>query len=120
MFLCLLIWLNLLCFRSPFHRLQVRHSHCFWCLSPVVKVGSVCCVGFLVEGSGASVLVDEAGSCPSGGQDRFCLCVWGFCELIMILGSLSANGCDCVPVLLVVWQRVSNTVACRSLSGAVS
>ena len=28
--------------------------------------------------------------------------VWGVCELIMILGSLSANGWGCVPVLLVV------------------
>ena len=27
---------------------------------------------------------------------------WGVCELIMILGSLSANGWGCVPVLLVV------------------
>ena len=26
----------------------------------------------------------------------------GVCELTMILGSLSANGCSCVPVLLVV------------------
>ena len=34
------------------------------------KVGSVCCVGFLVEGTGACVLVDEAGSFLSGGQDR--------------------------------------------------
>ena len=30
---------------------------------------------------------------------------WGVCELIMILGSLSANGWGCVPVLLVVWHR---------------
>ena len=27
---------------------------------------------------------------------------WGVCELSMILGSLSANGWSCVPVLLVV------------------
>ena len=27
---------------------------------------------------------------------------WGVCELSMILGSLSANGLGCVPVLLVV------------------
>ena len=27
----------------------------------------------------------------------------GVCGLIMILGSLSANGCGCVPVFLVVW-----------------
>ena len=43
---------------------------------------------------------------------------WGVCELIMILGSLSAIGWGCVPVLLVVWHRVSSTVACWSLSGA--
>ena len=45
---------------------------------------------------------------------------WGVCDLIMILGSLSANGCGFVPVLLVVWHRVSSTVACWSLSGAGS
>ena len=45
---------------------------------------------------------------------------WGVCELIMILGSLSFNGCVCVPVLLVVWHRVSSTVAFWSLSGAGS
>ena len=39
------------------------------CVSPVGKVGSVGCVSFLVEGTGACVLVDEAGSCLSGGQD---------------------------------------------------
>ena len=33
------------------------------------KVDSVACVGFLVERTGACVLVDEAGSCLSGGQD---------------------------------------------------
>ena len=45
---------------------------------------------------------------------------WGVCGLIMILGSVSANGWGCVPVLLVVWYRVSSTVACRSLSEAGS
>ena len=45
---------------------------------------------------------------------------WDVCKLIMILGSLSANGWGCVPVLLVVWHRVSSTVACWSLSGAGS
>ena len=71
-FLCLLILLNLLCLGSPFRRLQVRSSCCFWCLPPVAEVGSVGCVGFLVEGTSACVLVDEAGSCLSGGQG----CVW--------------------------------------------
>ena len=45
---------------------------------------------------------------------------WGVCDLTMILGSLSANGWGCVPVLLVVWLRVSSTVACWLLSGAGS
>ena len=45
---------------------------------------------------------------------------WGVCELIMIFGSLSANEWGCVPVLLVVWHRVSSTVACLLLSGAGS
>ena len=45
---------------------------------------------------------------------------WGACELIMILGSLSANRWGCVPVLLVVWHRVSSTVDCWLLSGAGS
>ena len=45
---------------------------------------------------------------------------WGVCDLIMILGSLSANGWGCVPVLVVVWNRVSSTVAFWSLSGAGS
>ena len=41
------------------------------------KVGSVGCAGFLVEGTGVCVLVDEAGSCLSGGQDRVRWCVLG-------------------------------------------
>ena len=42
------------------------------------------------------------------------------CDLIVILVSLSANGWGCVPVLLIVWHRVSSIVACLSLSGAGS
>ena len=45
---------------------------------------------------------------------------WGVCAVIMIFGSLSANGWCCVPVLLVVWHGVSSTGACWSLSGAGS
>ena len=44
---------------------------------------------------------------------------WDVCGLIMILGSRSANGWGCVPVLLVVWPRVSCTIPCW-LSGAGS
>ena len=35
------------------------------------------CIGFLVEGTGACVLVDEAGSCLFGGQDHVWWCVLG-------------------------------------------
>ena len=59
-------------------------------------------------------LVFLAGRFMSGGAFR------GVCGLIMILGSLSANGWGCVPVFLVVWHRVSSTGACWSLSGAGS
>ena len=45
---------------------------------------------------------------------------WGVCGLIIILGSLSANEWGCVPVLLVIWHKVSCSVACWSLSGARS
>ena len=86
----------------------------------MAKVGSVGCVGFLVEGTSVCVLVDEAGSYLSGGHYHLSGGFGGVCGLIMILGSLCANGWDCVPVLLVVWRRVSCTVACWSLSGAGS
>ena len=59
-------------------------------------------------------LVFLVGTSTSGGVFR------GACGLIMILGSLSVNGWGCVPVLLVVWHRVSITVACWSLSEAGS
>ena len=59
-------------------------------------------------------LVFVVGRTTSGGV------FWGVCDLIMILGNLSANRWGCVPVLLVVWHRVSRTLACWSLSGAGS
>ena len=73
-----------------------------------------------MEETGACVLIDEAGSYLSGGQDHVSGVFWGVCELIMILGSLSTNGWGCVPILLVVWHGVSSTGACWSLSGAGS
>ena len=45
---------------------------------------------------------------------------WGVCEFRMIVGSLSANGLGCVPVLLVDCHGTSNTGACWTLSGAGS
>ena len=86
----------------------------------MAKVGSVDCLSFLMVGISASVLVLEAGSCLSDEQYHIRWCVLGFCDLIMILGSLSANGWGCVSVLLVVWHRMYSTVACWSLSGAGS
>ena len=59
-------------------------------------------------------LVFLVGSSASGGV------ICGVCDRIMILGCLSANGCGCVPALLVVWHSVSSTVACWLLSGAGS
>ena len=59
-------------------------------------------------------LVFLVGRSTSGGV------FWGVCDVIMILGGLSASGWGCVPVLLVVWHNVSSTVACWSLSGAGS
>ena len=44
----------------------------------------------------------------------------GVCDLIMILGSLSANGRGCVLVLLVVWHGVLSTGACCLLRGVRS
>ena len=41
------------------------------------KFGSLGCVGFLVEGTGACVLMVEAGSFLSGGQHRVWWCVSG-------------------------------------------
>ena len=86
----------------------------------MAKVGSVGCVGFLVEGTSARVLVDEAGSCLSGGQVHvwWCVlgCVWPYYDFRQPL----SNGWGCVPVLLVVWHRVSSTGACWSLSGVGS
>ena len=71
------------------------------------KVGSVACVGFLGlvpmfwwMRLDLVFLVDRTTS--SG-------VFWDVCELIMILGSLSANGWVCVPVLLIVWHGVSST-----------
>ena len=81
---------------------------------------SVACVGFLVRELVpvfwwvGLYLVLLVGRATSG--DVF----WDVCDLSMTLGSLSANGWGCVPVLLVVWHRVSSTVACWSLGEAGS
>ena len=43
----------------------------------MAKVRSVGFVGFLLEGTGACVLVDEAASCLTGGQVHVWWCVLG-------------------------------------------
>ena len=43
----------------------------------MAKVGSMGCVGFLLEGSSACVVVDGAQSCLSGGQVQVWWCVLG-------------------------------------------
>ena len=78
------------------------------------------CVGFLVESTHACVLVGGTVSCSSGGRATSGSVFWCFCELSMILGSVSANGWRCVPVLLVVWHGASSTGACCRLGGAGS
>ena len=84
------------------------------------KVGSVGCVGFLVERTGACVLVGGPGSFFLVGRAVSSGVFWGVCELSVILGSLSANGWCSVLVLLVVWHVASSNEACWSLSGAGS
>ena len=84
------------------------------------KVGSVGCVGFLVEGTGACVLVMRLDLVFLVGRTTSGCVFWGVRELIRILGSLSANGWGCVLVLLVVWHGVSSTGACWTLNGAGS
>ena len=59
-------------------------------------------------------LVLLVGRATSGGV------FWGVCELSMTLGSLSANGWGCVPVLLVVWHGASSTGGCWLLAGVGS
>ena len=49
------------------------------------------------------------------GRATSCGVFWGVCELVMILGSLSANGWGCVLVLLVVWHGASSNGACWPL-----
>ena len=78
------------------------------------------CVSFLLEGTGACVLVGGAVSCLSGRQATSGGVFWDVCELSMILGRLSANGWGCVPVLLVDLHGTSSTGTCWPLGGAGS
>ena len=57
---------------------------------------------------------------PLMGRDASSGVLWGVCGLSMTLGSLSAHGWVCAPVLLVVWHGVFSTGACRQVVGARS
>ena len=70
------------------------------------KVGPEAWVGFLVGGTGACTLGDRA---ASG------VVFQGVCELTTTLGSLPANGWDCVIVSMVACSEVSRTSTCRPL-----
>ena len=114
-FLSLLNLSNFLCLWSPFHRLQDDSSFYFCCLPPG-KWGS------------------SRGLYRLLGEKEWCLCsswwswilfpvmswtaldgmFWGFCELRKTLGCLSADGWGCVPILLVVWHKMSSTGAAGS------
>ena len=111
-FLCLLVLLNLLCLGSPFCRLHVCSSHFFGTCSQWVRL-----VQWVVQASWWRGLVPVfwwmrldlvflVGRTTSDGV------FWDICELSMILGSHSANGLGCIPLLLIVWHRVFSTVAC--------
>ena len=76
------------------------------------KVGLLACVGFLLEGTGACVLVVRLAT--SSGV--FC----GVCVLSIILGSLSANGWGFDPVLLGIWHGAASTGTCWPLGGGGS
>ena len=88
--------------------------------APSAKVGLVCCVDFLVEGTGACVLVDEARSCLSGGQDCIWWCVLGclwpyndfrqplhwWVGLCSCLARCLASGAQHSSLLVVEWSWV--------------
>ena len=68
-------------------------------------VGSVSCVGFLIGGTGACVLVVELGLFPLMSRAMSDGVFWGVCELSMTLGSLCADRWVCVPILFVFGVR---------------
>ena len=66
-------------------------------------VGPGACAGFLVGGTAACPLV---GLVPLVGRAVLRDVFIGSCELSVALGTLSADGWGCVPILLVVWPEV--------------
>ena len=52
------------------------------------------------------------------GSALSCIVFWSVYGLGMVLGSLSANGQSCVPILLMVWCETSGIEACWPLGVA--
>ena len=50
-----------------------------------------------------------------GGQGCIRYVFWDVCELTTTLGSLSANGWDCVIISRVAWSEVSSTSTYRQV-----
>ena len=92
-------------------------SSSLWCLPSMGRFGTVPSENFPLEGSHACVLVERAGSYLSEDQCHI-QCFGGIYGLVMALGSLSANGQGCVPVLLKVWCEPSSNGACWPLCKA--
>ena len=84
----------------------------------MAKVCSLGYIGFLVEGLVPVFWLMRLDLVFLVGRIPFSGVFWDVCDLIMILGSLSAKGWGCIPVLLVVWNRVSSTITCWLFSGA--
>ena len=61
--------------------------------------------GFLVGGTDATLLWVELGLVPLTGKTMSRFVFWGVCELSTTLDSLSADGCVCVSILLIVWPE---------------
>ena len=112
------ILLNLLCLGFFFffpHGLQGHSFSYLWNLPSVFGDGQVSCEGFLVEWTGPVFwwveldILSLKGSATSSGV--FC----GVSGLCMALGSLSSYRKCYVPVLLMVWHKVSGIGACWPL-----
>ena len=110
--LCLLILFKLLCLCS-FCRLQGYIPLAFVVCPLVGEDGPGASLGFLVGVAGACTLVGGA-LFPLMDKTMSGDVFWGVCELILTLGSLSADGWHCVPVLLLVWCDVCSTKAFSS------
>ena len=66
------------------------------------EVGPAPCKGFLVGGLFSVFWCLDLNLISLKGGATLSVVLYGFCELGMALGSLSANGKGCVPVLLLV------------------